>query len=91
MAELAWHRAAWARAAAQGSDARLFDLHMAAEGVFLAQARPQATGCCLCAFEGRGGGRCALYARIIRFEAAMRKRAGSSCLNWTQIAHRLVG
>src|SRR5215472_18694764 len=41
MVELAWHRAAWARAAAQGSDARLFDLHKAAEGVFLAQARPQ--------------------------------------------------
>ena len=41
MVELAWHRAAWARAAAPGSDARLFDLHKAAEGVFLAQARPQ--------------------------------------------------
>ena len=42
--ELAWHRAAWARAAAQGSDARLFD--KAGEGVFLAQARPQATVNC---------------------------------------------
>lgn len=42
MVELAWHRAAWARAAAPGSDARLFDVHKAAEGVFLAQARPQA-------------------------------------------------
>ena len=41
MVELAWHRAAWARAAAPGSDARLFDLRKAAEGVFLAQARPQ--------------------------------------------------
>ena len=41
MVELAWHRAAWARAAAPGSDARLFDLHKTAEGVFLAQARPQ--------------------------------------------------
>jgi cyclase len=41
MVELAWHRAAWARAAAPGSDARLFDLHKAADGVFLAQARPQ--------------------------------------------------
>jgi cyclase len=44
--ELAWHRAAWARAAAQDSDARLFDLHKAAEGVFLAQARPQAAVNC---------------------------------------------
>ena len=39
--ELGWHRGAWARAAAQRPDARLFDLHKAAEGVFLAQARPQ--------------------------------------------------
>jgi cyclase len=46
MVELAWHRAAWARAAAPGSDARLFDLHKAAEGVFLAQARPQASPNC---------------------------------------------
>jgi cyclase len=46
MVELAWHRAAWARAAMQGSDARLFDLHKAVEGVFLAQARPQATVNC---------------------------------------------
>ncbi len=41
MVELGWHRGAWARAAAHGSDARLFDLHKAEEGVFLAQARPQ--------------------------------------------------
>ena len=41
MVELAWHRAAWARAAAPGSGIRLFDLHKATEGVFLAQARPQ--------------------------------------------------
>jgi cyclase len=41
--ELAYHRAAWARAgAAAGSDANLFDLQKAAEGVFFAQARPQA-------------------------------------------------
>jgi len=30
-----------------------------------------------------------LYARIIRFEAAMRKKASSLALNWTQIAHEL--
>lgn len=30
-----------------------------------------------------------VYARIIRFEAAMRKRALSSDLTWTQIAHEL--
>jgi glyoxylase-like metal-dependent hydrolase (beta-lactamase superfamily II) len=40
--EIAYHRAAWARAAAASSDANLFDLQKAAEGVFLAQARPQA-------------------------------------------------
>jgi glyoxylase-like metal-dependent hydrolase (beta-lactamase superfamily II) len=40
--ELAYHRAAWARAAAAGSDSNLFDLQKAAEGVFFAQARPQA-------------------------------------------------
>ena len=41
--QLAYHRAAWARAgAAAGSDANLFDLQKAAEGVFFARARPQA-------------------------------------------------
>ncbi len=30
-----------------------------------------------------------LYARIVRFEAAMRRKATLSCLNWTQIAHEL--
>jgi len=40
--ELAYHRAAWARAAAAAPDSNLFDLQKAAEGVFLAQARPQA-------------------------------------------------
>jgi cyclase len=41
--ELAYHRAAWARAAAAaGSDLNLFDLQKAGEGVFFAQARPQA-------------------------------------------------
>lgn len=41
MVELGWHRGAWARAAARGPNARLFNLHKAAEGVFLAQALPQ--------------------------------------------------
>ncbi len=40
--ELAWHRAAWARAAGAGSDDKLFDLQKAAEGVYFAKARPQA-------------------------------------------------
>jgi cyclase len=40
--ELAYHRAAWARAAAPGSDAKLFDLQKAADGVYFAHARPQA-------------------------------------------------
>jgi len=30
-----------------------------------------------------------LYARIVRFEAAIRKRTVSSCVNWTTIAHEL--
>lgn len=39
--ELAYHRAAWARAALPDSSARLFDLEKVADGVYLAQARPQ--------------------------------------------------
>lgn len=40
--ELAWHRAAWARAAGPAADAKLFDLEKATEGVYFAKARPQA-------------------------------------------------
>lgn len=40
--ELAYHRAAWARAASAAGDARLFDLQKAADGVFFAHARVQA-------------------------------------------------
>ena len=40
--ELAYHRAAWARAAAPGSDAKLFDLQKVADGIYFAHARPQA-------------------------------------------------
>ncbi|MGC1463751.1 MAG: MBL fold metallo-hydrolase [Terracidiphilus sp.] len=40
--ELAYHRAAWARAAAPTGDANLFDIQKAAEGVYFAHARPQA-------------------------------------------------
>ena len=40
--ELAYHRAAWARAAAPTSDANLFNLQKVAEGIYFAQARPQA-------------------------------------------------
>jgi cyclase len=40
--ELAWHRAAWARAAAPNSDHKLFDIQKVASGVFFARARPQA-------------------------------------------------
>ena len=39
--EMAWHRAAWARAAAP-SDDKLFDLERAADGVYFAKARAQA-------------------------------------------------
>jgi glyoxylase-like metal-dependent hydrolase (beta-lactamase superfamily II) len=39
--ELAYHRAAWARAAAPADD-NLFDIQKAAEGVYFAHARPQA-------------------------------------------------
>ncbi|UWZ82654.1 MBL fold metallo-hydrolase [Occallatibacter riparius] len=41
MMELAWHRAAWARTTAPASEAKLFDLQKAADGVFFAHARPQ--------------------------------------------------
>ncbi len=40
--ELAWHRAAWASAAAPQSAGNLFDLQKVAEGVFFAHAHPQA-------------------------------------------------
>lgn len=40
--ELAYHRAAWARAAAPSSDAKLFDLQKVANGIYFAHARPQA-------------------------------------------------
>lgn len=39
--ELAFHRAAWARAALD-PDSKLFDIEKAAEGIYFAQARPQA-------------------------------------------------
>ncbi len=42
MLELAYHRAAWARAAAPASDLKLFDLQKVADGVYFAHARPQA-------------------------------------------------
>lgn len=38
--ELAYHRAAWARAAVD-TGSKLFDLEKAAEGIYFAQARPQ--------------------------------------------------
>jgi glyoxylase-like metal-dependent hydrolase (beta-lactamase superfamily II) len=40
--ELAWHRAAWARAANSPADDKLFDLEKAADGVYFAKARAQA-------------------------------------------------
>jgi len=40
--ELAWHRAAWARALAQTAGSQLFDLEQVAEGVYCARSRPQA-------------------------------------------------
>jgi glyoxylase-like metal-dependent hydrolase (beta-lactamase superfamily II) len=39
--ELAYHRAAWARAA-HDSGSKLFDIEKAADGIYFAQARPQA-------------------------------------------------
>jgi cyclase len=44
--ELAWHRAAWARAAAPGSDPEVFDIQKVANGVYFARARPQAMTNC---------------------------------------------
>ncbi len=40
--ELAYHRAAWARAAAPSADPDLFNIHKVANGIYFAQARPQA-------------------------------------------------
>lgn len=40
--ELAYHRAAWARAAAPGTDSTLFDLQEVTHGVYFAHAHPQA-------------------------------------------------
>jgi cyclase len=40
--ELAFHRAAWARAAAPSADPNLFDIHQVAGNIYFAQARPQA-------------------------------------------------
>jgi cyclase len=40
--ELAYHRAAWARASAPNSDSNLFDLQKVATGVYFARAHPQA-------------------------------------------------
>jgi len=40
--ELAWHRAAWARAAAPSSEPNLFDIQKVAGGVYFARAHPQA-------------------------------------------------
>ncbi len=40
--ELAWYRAAWARAAAPSSEPNLFDIQKVAAGVYFARARPQA-------------------------------------------------
>src|SRR5579863_2160180 len=42
LVELGWHRAAWARAAAPVTDAKLFDIQKVTDGVFFAHSRPQA-------------------------------------------------
>jgi cyclase len=40
--ELAWHRAAWARALARTAGSQLFDLEQVTAGVYCARSRPQA-------------------------------------------------
>jgi cyclase len=40
--EIAYHRAAWARAAAPGADSNLFSIQKVANNVYFARARPQA-------------------------------------------------
>jgi cyclase len=40
--ELAWHRAAWARAEETAAGPKLFDIEKVADGIYFAQARPQA-------------------------------------------------
>jgi cyclase len=50
--ELAHYRAAWARAMAPQSDARLFDIEKVADGAYFARARPRAvTNCNAAIFE----------------------------------------
>ncbi|HEY4046660.1 MAG TPA: MBL fold metallo-hydrolase [Acidobacteriaceae bacterium] len=44
--ELAYHRAAWARAAGADSGPELFDIEKVADGIYFAQARPQAMTNC---------------------------------------------
>jgi cyclase len=44
--ELAYHRAAWARAALPEAGPKLFDIENVAEGIYFAQARPQAMNNC---------------------------------------------
>jgi len=44
--EMAWHRAAWARAAAPGSNSELFNIETVANGIYFARARPQAMENC---------------------------------------------
>jgi glyoxylase-like metal-dependent hydrolase (beta-lactamase superfamily II) len=53
--ELAHYRAAWARAMAPQSDARLFDIEKVADGAYFAKARPGAvTNCNAAIFENSG-------------------------------------
>lgn len=44
--ELAYHRAAWARAAGPDTGPKLFDIEKVADGIYFAQARPQAMTNC---------------------------------------------
>ena len=44
--ELSYHRAAWARAALPDSGPKLFDIEKVADGIYFAQARPQAMENC---------------------------------------------
>jgi hypothetical protein len=58
--ELAYYRAAWARAAAPTSETNLFEIKKVANAIYFAQARPQAmlksNARDLRPIEGRGGG-----------------------------------
>ncbi len=80
--ELAYHRAAWARAAAPNSDAKLFDLEKVANGIYFAHARPQAMLNCNAAIFVRSKD-------VVVVDAHSKPSAAASLIN--QIKREITG